>query len=451
MEKGRHFDRDIVVVLGMHRSGTSMVAAGLGALGVDLGERLMPGDIGDNDKGYFENPDVVQLNDELLEFDGFHWASLAFGSPLDYSATRYDKFRDAAKSILEGEYRSSIIALKDPRMCLTLPFWQGVFEASFPGARTIYVHVSRHPLEIAASFAARERSDRHRHLVEFTGGDQRQSVLLWLSYSYLALRSSFGYCSYVVQHRDLVADPRGVLSGVAKVCGLSNFEDGLEQFASSFFDKSLVHHAAVNEMVSSVFSDLIVIDDVWGEISKRRGELSHADHRALIGFFPDLEFAYRFSAQAKDLVVARRELLVKKCAIADLRKAVEARERAVVEAYQLVGSKDKQLAVVGGELTKTAEQLLRTESEWEKARIALEDIGRVFAESGLAAEAPEDWNLALREMAHKLSLENARLRLDCESAQQEAHRLEDVLKDIYESRRCCWTEPFARLWQSWRR
>ena len=51
----------IIAVLGMHRSGTSAVARGLKALGVDLGENLMPPVEGNNEKGFWEDRDSPDL------------------------------------------------------------------------------------------------------------------------------------------------------------------------------------------------------------------------------------------------------------------------------------------------------------------------------------------------------------------------------------------------------
>jgi len=57
----------IVVIIGMHRSGTSVIARGLKVLGVTLGDNLMPpGE--DNPKGYWEDLDINELNVELLNF-----------------------------------------------------------------------------------------------------------------------------------------------------------------------------------------------------------------------------------------------------------------------------------------------------------------------------------------------------------------------------------------------
>ena len=63
-----------IVVLGMHRSGTSMFAEIISRLGFYTGETeelLEPQE--DNPKGFWERRDVVQLNDLILEEAGGSW------------------------------------------------------------------------------------------------------------------------------------------------------------------------------------------------------------------------------------------------------------------------------------------------------------------------------------------------------------------------------------------
>ena len=54
------------MVLGMHRSGTSAITKGLEVLGVNLGDNLLPPK-DDNPKGFFEDRDLVNLNERVLE------------------------------------------------------------------------------------------------------------------------------------------------------------------------------------------------------------------------------------------------------------------------------------------------------------------------------------------------------------------------------------------------
>ena len=63
----------LIVVLGMHRSGTSAITRALKVLGVDLGDRLMLAVEGDNNKGYWEDIDFNALNIEMLRAIGKDW------------------------------------------------------------------------------------------------------------------------------------------------------------------------------------------------------------------------------------------------------------------------------------------------------------------------------------------------------------------------------------------
>src|ERR1035438_2944715 len=64
--------RDVIAVLGMHRSGTSLCMGLLEALGVRLDDDLIPGDA-NNQPGYFESRELVELNDSILATLGATW------------------------------------------------------------------------------------------------------------------------------------------------------------------------------------------------------------------------------------------------------------------------------------------------------------------------------------------------------------------------------------------
>ena len=55
-------ETDLIVVLGMHRSGTSAITRGIRVLGADFGDNLQPAVAGINEKGFFEDNDIVALN-----------------------------------------------------------------------------------------------------------------------------------------------------------------------------------------------------------------------------------------------------------------------------------------------------------------------------------------------------------------------------------------------------
>ena len=140
-----------VVIAGMHRSGTSLIASLLSSLGVRLGDRLVPPDRY-NPRGYFEDCEILALNREILGAatvpdDGGHpdWGWTETGL-LDRE--RFESFRERASALVKARDLASAGSTwgwKDPRTTLALEFWDSIV----PSAR--YVLVYRHPWEVADS------------------------------------------------------------------------------------------------------------------------------------------------------------------------------------------------------------------------------------------------------------------------------------------------------------
>ncbi len=76
--KGRLVNKEnqrAIIVLGMHRSGTSAISGGIANMGVEFGDHLMPA-APDNPRGFWENEGVVEINDKLLDIAGMNWSSV---------------------------------------------------------------------------------------------------------------------------------------------------------------------------------------------------------------------------------------------------------------------------------------------------------------------------------------------------------------------------------------
>lgn len=323
---------DVILVLGMHRSGTSVLTAGLRALGADLGSQLMPARAGDNDKGYFENPDVVALNERLLSMDGFHWASLAYGTAIDYDSKRYAELRRSAAGIISGQFGPGVIAIKDPRLCLTLAFWLRVINDCRPGATVQCVHLFRHPAAIAASFSARADHPETRELVDFTQGDPQQSLLLWLSYTYQALRNSLDQPNYCIQQDTLLRNPTSVLTALAAQLRLAIDPIELARFAGSFVNPHLSHHQTAGP-IAAAFPQLAFLDPLWQRFESLSGPLTADTQRALLESFPELEFAYSWSVQAKALIPEREQTARLQAELGAMQSSVTVRETKLVKLY----------------------------------------------------------------------------------------------------------------------
>lgn len=144
-----------VLVLGMHRSGTSFLASFLQSLGVFLGEHLVGARRG-NPRGHFEDEAVLEFHQKALaaRLDPEGWLfdeGMMRQSPLHFEPTP-EEYR-AARELLEGRRRAGWWGWKEPRTCLFLPFWQG----QMPHLRGIIVY--RHPLEVHLSMLRRVHWD----------------------------------------------------------------------------------------------------------------------------------------------------------------------------------------------------------------------------------------------------------------------------------------------------
>ncbi|MCF7831353.1 MAG: hypothetical protein K9M36_00490 [Candidatus Pacebacteria bacterium] len=141
------------IVLGMHRSGTSLVSGILSKLGVFLGrEEDMLSQTVENPYGYFENNKVMSINDDILSVFGGTWDTipiLQYGWQKD---VRLNSIRDRIESFIHDmQSQKAVWGIKDPRMPITLPLWQ-----EYLPENTCYIITYRNPIEIIYSLQKRK-------------------------------------------------------------------------------------------------------------------------------------------------------------------------------------------------------------------------------------------------------------------------------------------------------
>ena len=115
----------IVIVMGMHRSGTSALAGVLHQNGIIMGEpedfRYPP--VSENPKGFFENYFFRALNDQILYQNGYSAKSFSPMTPDHIDVTEQDT--SIMRSLLsQYDKRYTTWGFKDPRMCLTYSAWK---------------------------------------------------------------------------------------------------------------------------------------------------------------------------------------------------------------------------------------------------------------------------------------------------------------------------------------
>ena len=167
----------MLMVLGMHRSGTSVLAGSCRLLGADLGGRMMAAGQ-DNVMGFWEHDEIVGLHDEILERLGFAWDDVRALPEKWWTYPVIQPQREALKALLQRDFGSAELGcVKDPRLCRLLPLWQELLKELI--WEPLYLLSGRDPSEIIASLQSRNRFSAEksalltlRYLVDAVAGSR---------------------------------------------------------------------------------------------------------------------------------------------------------------------------------------------------------------------------------------------------------------------------------------
>lgn len=139
----------IIIVLGMHRSGTSLVAQLVAKWGAFMGNDLMPADEFNID-GYWEHNPLVALNEKIFEFLGHNWIYPPETMHID---SLIDQFGEEANQIVNDmDSQNTLWCWKDPRIVFLLPFWKRILAHR----KIAYIVSYRNPFAVASSLKKRD-------------------------------------------------------------------------------------------------------------------------------------------------------------------------------------------------------------------------------------------------------------------------------------------------------
>ena len=225
-----------IIVLGMHRSGTSLMTRGLQALGVDLGDDLSVDPATDNRKGVWEDEGIRDLNRRLLQAIGMHWHSVRPVPEELLLSPSLQPLRDEAGELLREHFGDAPLwGFKQPATSRLLPFWLAVFADA--GVQPAFVIMLRQPLAVASSLHL-----RNQFSAEKTG-------LLWLAHNLPILPAIGDHPHTVVDFDQMISNPSAQLRAVAEQLGIAlhtEHKAAIEEFADKFVDRKLRHTPATN-------------------------------------------------------------------------------------------------------------------------------------------------------------------------------------------------------------
>ena len=194
--------RTALVVVGMHRSGTSAISRVLNLLGADMPKKLLP-PRSSNPAGFWESKDVMILHDKILSGAGTSWDDPGF-LPAFWDSKEYlEAYQKKFAEIIENELAdSNFFVLKDPRISRFVPLTASALKKISISPK--FVIAIRNPLEVAASL--KKRDDFHLG----------KSLLLWLDHSLRAEKMTRNFPRAFVLYEEMLTDWRSSFRAVAE-------------------------------------------------------------------------------------------------------------------------------------------------------------------------------------------------------------------------------------------
>lgn len=354
--------KQIVVVLGMHRSGTSAITRGLKVLGVDLGGNLLSAEAGNNEKGFFEDAAVTDFNVELLKALGHDWHTLTPILSEELESKVAQDHKVLAIELLRSKLAGiDCFGVKDPRMARLLPFWQEVFAAL--KLKVSYVVAFRNPKSVAHSLAKRNNFELEK------------GYFLWLEHMLFSMKYSQGTARVFVNYDLMLQEPEKQLKRISASLGLSFDPQGPEflEYQHKFLERSLQHNTFTPEDLSkdpAVSVDVLKLSNVLLELShdKRADDqaleaLLNELHRGMLERLPAYRLMRHFEDHSSELSLR----LIEQAALKDQSiKALEAD----------LGSLEAQHSTLASEYSNLVAHRHALESEYGTINTVLVDSER---------------------------------------------------------------------------
>ena len=240
-------EKQIIFVLGMHRSGTSALTRVLSLCGGSLPPRLLTVHES-NTKGHWEPIEAIAINDDFLLRHGSSWADPTFRTheELFLSDEEKAKFVSAIRDLIRQWSYEKFLVIKEPQITTLIEFWAEAAQAE--GFAIKSVIAVRHPSEVAASLAKRDQITANL------------ANSLWSKYNLLGERYSRRFPRVFVEYSALINDWRPQISRISQALGLDLSETDDAEI-NDFLVSDLYHHRRADEPNKS--SDILPTQKIY--------------------------------------------------------------------------------------------------------------------------------------------------------------------------------------------
>lgn len=262
--------KQAIVVLGMHRSGTSALTRVLSLLGADLPKNVLGPGLG-NETGHWESDDLWPIHDDMLTAAGTSWHDWrAIGADWIESGPA-EATKQRLLAILSQDFAgSTLFTVKDPRICRFVPLWLDVL-ARF-AATPVPVLPVRSPLEVAASLRRRN------------GFPLTKSYLLWLRHVLDAERNTRHLPRAIITYDLLLDDWRAVAKRISETTGVRwpRRSDRSELEIDRYISETHRHHVSDEAQLKARADVTDWVKDAYATLRGMSYETERADqHRVL--------------------------------------------------------------------------------------------------------------------------------------------------------------------------
>ncbi|MEN9848022.1 MAG: hypothetical protein RL368_762, partial [Pseudomonadota bacterium] len=401
-----------IMVLGMHRSGTSAVARLLNMMGAYFapeGQGLPPTKA--NPKGYWERWDVVNLNEKIFSELGISWDKIS-----DYSSTQItpeisEQFNTSIQQIILGLDAHRPWMMKDPRLNLLLPLWLPLLELP------VCVYVYRSPIQVAQSLATRENFSIHFGLA------------LWEKYNLIALADSAHLPRVLISYEELMRNPLGTVKYLYD--SLQNLEiQGLrlphDKEVTAFIDANLYRERGDDllqgEYINSQQLALFEAFKNGSILTQILPKLSQGAMSVLAEYETRLANAHTFEKQQQAL---QAQLLAREQQQQQLQAEFEQQRQSLTSELERIAREAQQKTL---EIQQTSKELATLKEVHESTVSSYETRHKALQESASAArKSVSEYHLVVLDRDQAISKKDQQLLRQAQqlSALHETHILQN--------------------------
>jgi hypothetical protein len=351
-----------ILVLGMHRSGTSALTGTLNLLlDVYLGRELLKAQE-DNVKGFYENQNILDINEKMFTEMSTYWHDMFFNGNSINKITNNSK-KELQKFLLKEFEYSQLFAIKDPRLAYLFPIYSEILQKMDINIKVIIPY--RNPIEVAISLSKRN------------GFSLEKGMLLWAYHFLLAEKFSRGYDRVFVNFDDLISNTSQVVDDLSKKL----YIDFSEKFNKNkkdieeFLEPGLKHHNISMDNLSSnipkIVKDILVLKNSF---NNKNLEKEFDVLRKELFNYQKLFYNRSIVSSLDEGQRAKQNLQSKEQELSQTKQNLQSKEQELSQTKQNLQSKEQELSQTKQNLQSKEQELSQTKQELDNLKIELTNI-----------------------------------------------------------------------------